>query len=209
MKKAVVTALIGNYDRLQRPKINNIDWDYYCFTNTDFNDGFWKVIKLDCDNDPKNAREIKTQAFKYLTDYDLILWHDANMQINISLNEFLDRYHDNNFTIMKHPVRNCVYKEAETCIRLNKDDKGIIENQIAEYKKEGLKENIGMVASGVFIYNISDNVSTFLNAWWDEIYKHSRRDQLSFNHVANKLGFKYNLMPYDILRGEFNYYNHA
>lgn len=208
MKKAVVTALIGDYDRLQRPKHINLDWDYHCFTNTDFNDGFWEVHKLDCDNNVKNAREIKTQAFKYLSDYDVILWHDANIQININLNEFVDRYHDNNFTIMKHPSRNCVYQEADACIRLNKDDKTIIKNQISQYEKEGFTKDSGMVASGVFIYTLSHNVVEFLDSWWLEIKKHSRRDQLSFNYIANKLGFNYNLMPYDILNDEFVYYSH-
>ena len=208
MKKAVVTALIGDYDKLQKPKQFGLDWDYYCFTNTNFNDGFWKVVKLDCDNNVKNAREVKTQAFRYLEDYDLILWHDANMQINCNLNEFVKKYHNNKFTIMKHPVRNCVYKEAEACIILNKDDKNIIENQISEYKEEGFRENVGMVASGVFIYNVLPDVTEFLNEWWEEISEYSRRDQLSFNYIADKLGFEYNLMPYDILSGEFIYYSH-
>jgi hypothetical protein len=109
---------------------------------------------------------------------------------------------------MKHPSRNCVYQEADACIRLNKDDKTIIKNQISKYEKEGFPKDSGMVASGVFIYTLSHNVVEFLDSWWLEIKKHSRRDQLSFNYIANKLGFNYNLMPYDILNDEFVYYSH-
>jgi hypothetical protein len=35
----------------------------------------------------------------------------------------------------------------------------------------------------------------FNEAWYAEIRRHSRRDQLSFDYMAQKLGLKYNVFP--------------
>jgi hypothetical protein len=43
----------------------------------------------------------------------------------------------------------------------------------------------------------------FDEVWWDEISRHSRRDQLSFNYVAWKLGFEYSTLPGCVDQNEF------
>ncbi|MEO8602136.1 MAG: hypothetical protein ABI629_06140 [bacterium] len=41
----------------------------------------------------------------------------------------------------------------------------------------------------------SDTVAAFNEAWWDEICRGSRRDQLSFDYTARKLGLRYGHLP--------------
>ena len=104
---------------------------------------------------------------------------------------------------MSHPTRNCIYQEAKACLVLNKDSENTILNQIGEYKKEGLPEGAGMVATGVLIRKHSDEVKEFCKKWYDEVSRLSIRDQLSFNYVNWKTPIDYATIPFGILQNQF------
>jgi hypothetical protein len=91
--------------------------------------------------------------------------------------------------------RDCVYQEAEACIKRRKDRPDVIEAQMARYRAEGYPEHGGLVETSVVVRTFGETVRRFNAAWWREICSGSRRDQLSFNYVAWKLDLNYSLLP--------------
>jgi hypothetical protein len=64
-------------------------------------------------------------------------------------------------------------------------------SQVAKYYREGMPDKLDLVATGVVVRKNSEQALKFCRAWWHEISKNSRRDQLSFGYVAwkNKIPF--------------------
>ena len=199
-KMVVYTAVTGNYDDLITPSVINPKFDYVCFTdNPDLKSNFWDIRlmeELELDTIRK-ARRYKILPHKYLKEYDYSFWIDANFDIIGDIEEYINKYSvDKKLLAIKHDMRDDIYEEAETCIKLEKDDPKIIHKQIYRYKKFNYPEHNGLIASGILFRNHSDkNVIQLMNDWYSEVYNYSRRDQLSFNYVCWKNNFKYEESP--------------
>lgn len=97
----------------------------------------------------------------------------------------------------KHSHRNCIYKEAEACIALGKDNKEVILKQVALYKNAGYPRDNGLIESGVILRRHNDPiVMGAMTTWWRQIISYSKRDQISFNYVAWK-----NKVPFTAING--------
>lgn len=71
--------------------------------------------------------------------------------------------------------RNCIYKEAEVCIRRNKDDKNVILAQAEKYEKERYPENNGLISTGVILRRHNDpKIIETMDAWWNEVENFSK-----------------------------------
>ncbi len=192
MKNIFYTAIIGKYDKLKEPKVVSEGFDYVCFTdNITLKSPIWEIVLVSNPQGLDNsrlARKIKILCNFFLKEYDLSIWIDGSISINCDLNIFLDvNYHGEDIVLHTHPVRSCVYEEAEACIALDKDDPEIINKQMEGYKSEGYPAANGLVNTGLMIRNHrSKKVKEFMNSWWNEVYSKSKRDQLSFNFVLWK-----------------------
>ncbi len=205
MRKIIYTAIIGDYDTLKEPSVVNKDWQYICYTNNkNLKSDIWDIRPLpyyDLNLSPtKQARKIKILP---PFEYDVCIWADGSIRIQCNLDEFIDKYHKAEITTLKHPHRNCVYREADACIKRKKDNPNTINNQISIYKSEGYPENNGMIGSGVIIRSRSLKVNVFCNQWWHQVQSHSHRDQLSFNFTLKYNPVSVHLIPFDILSNEF------
>ncbi len=200
MRKIIYTAISDDYDNLKDPAILTPGWKYICYTNNkSVKSNIWQVIYLDSLT-TKEQRKIKIiPPF----EYDLCIWCDGSMLINCNLDQFIEKYHTGYFTLMNHPHRDCIYKEAEACIKLKKDDKEIICEQIEAYKNRGYPANNGMVATGILIRKNCGVVKVFNQYWWSQVERYSKRDQLSFNIAVYYCKIIYNLISFDILKKEF------
>jgi len=212
MNKVIYTAIIGDYDNLTNPRVITPGWKYVCFTDSEKlfkarKDYIWdiRMVKDSSLKSAKFARKIKICHFGFLPGFDISIWVDANIVVNCNLDLFLQKYHrvDKDFTIMKHPHRNCVYEEAEECIRRKKGFRDVIIRQIEKYRKEGFPPNQGLVASGVIVRPFNEKVNYFMKHWWEQVEKYSKRDQISFNYVLWEIPLSINLIPFQILKNEF------
>lgn len=200
---AVYTAIIGDYDEIKDPKIILKNCDYICFTNNkNMNSNVWK-FKYYHDNELDNtrmARKIKILPYDYLTDYRYTLWIDANIEININLNDFINLCFDGrSMTTLSHPLRDCVYDEALACINRNKDSFLKIYKQMKYYKKKKYPKNNGLIASRIIYRDMHClNTKKVMESWWREVLYNSRRDQLSFNYVSWSHGFKYSALDINV-----------
>lgn len=198
----VYTCITNNYDLLKEIKYIDEGVSYICFTDNDkLTSKTWKIVYLDSNLIDLNLSFVKQQRFiklcphklDCLNNYDISVWVDANIVINNSIKELVQLYHKDGcfLTTFKHPVRNCVYKEGDTCIRIKKDKKENIEPQLLGYKSEGYPENNGMLESNMLIRNHNlPNCKKLMDSWWEELKSKSHRDKLSFNYVVWKHHFE-------------------
>ena len=206
-KKVIYTCIIGDYDTLKEPLIKTKGWDYICFTDQEFKSDTWKIIKVG-KSDVKEQRKKKIFNKFILDDYRASIWVDGSIYINTDLDEFVYQNCDSEFSLMKHPSRDCIYKEAAAVLMLGKDKYEIVTNQTHAYQAEGFPFNQGMVATGVMYRKHTEDVKTFCKHWWKQVDEYSHRDQLSFNYVDWFFPINYRTFSFNILRDSFKITNH-
>ncbi len=222
-KKVIYTALFGPRGDIQEPSKKYHGWDFVCFTDRkDITSKIWDVrIVEQTQQDPtRNARMYKVLPHKFLAEYDISVWHDANMVVQKNLDHLVKRYLTKvHFATFNHKYNQdsmeCIYEEAANLLRLDsigrrKDDPELIRKQIKRYRDEGYPENNGLAVTQVLIRKHNeDDVVQAMEMWWDEISHNSKRDQLSFNYAAWKTGLEFVWLPGDSRKNEwFRYYPH-
>ncbi len=213
MKIAIYTVLFGPYDQWREPKYVQPDADYFVFTDQDIKSDTYEVVKYfkGLLTKPRakilRAREFKIfigYGFLCKEGYDLIIYHDANIIQTKDLQPLIDMQ-VNDLMILRHPVRDCIYDEFHACADGNKDKVKTMYKQVQRYADLGYPENNGLVASGVMFRRNSKKVAAFCRAWYKEVSKGSIRDQLSFDYVAWKLKYKFDMMDWQYIYDYFDY----
>jgi hypothetical protein len=201
-KKVVYTCITGGYDELKNPRYVTNGFDYICFTdNLDMKSDVWQIMPLP--NECKDLSQVKKQRYvkinphKVLSDYDISIWVDGCVSLNDNLDELLSNVISNEISIYvpKHPMRNCIYREAKAVLSMGRDKKEIVNPQIDRYKEEGFPSEYGLLQSNILIrkHNEEDCIR-LMEAWFNELKDNSHRDQLSFNYVLwknNDIKIKY------------------
>lgn len=205
---AVYTAVTGTYDEPLIPQEKIEGFDYICFTDNPFlKSDFWDIRPIEDEglNATQTARMYKILAHKYLSDYDYSLWIDTNIEIIGDIREFINKYsHTNKLLAFRHPQRDCIYEEADECIRLKKDDMDNIIPQINRYRQEHYPEHNGLISSGIlFREHNNPDVIKLMEDWFSQILSGSYRDQLSFNYVCYKNNFTYDASDSYIFKNEY------
>jgi hypothetical protein len=199
--------IFGDYDDLKEPTVVNEDWKYICISDRHHKSKVWKtkIFKSDLTNKRKTGYVI-TQLHK-LIDFDIACLVGGQIQINTDLNKYIQG--DFDFISLDHPTRDCIYKEAQACILLDKDDPKVIARHMYRYLQEGYPVNMGMIQTGVTFRKDSDLIRSIMNNWWDEIQKGSHRDQLSFNYALyGEPYFNRKTISSELLKREFKLHRH-
>jgi hypothetical protein len=202
LRKVVYTCITGHYDRLISHGYVCGQWDYICFTDNQelLRKGHrqWKVYPLQFTalDHGRNSRWHKVFPDLILPTYDVSLYVDANIDIIAPdlfeyVNEMLLGKPEEILAIHPHYCRNCIYKEAQECLRLQLDDPDIINQHVMRLRELHYPENNGLQENNI-IYrrHQSSRVKQLMEEWWWWIENHSKRDQLSFNYVLWKQNFK-------------------
>lgn len=193
-KKVIYTCITGGYDNLIEPKIISDDFDYICFTDDEnMKSDVWDIKPLPKETDElsqvKKQRYVKINAHKLLSEYEISIWVDGSVTINGDLNGFVSKFLNSDCSIYvpTHPIRDCIYTEANTVVAMKKDTSSNVSPQIERYKKEGFPKNYGLLQSNIMLrkHNNEDCIR-FMEQWFEEVKNGSHRDQLSFNYVAWK-----------------------
>jgi hypothetical protein len=121
----------------------------------------------------------------------------------VPLQDLIDRFlRDSDIAMFKHYKRDCIYDEAKVCKKMKLDDPGIIDRQMAKYKKEGYPAKNGLNEGTIILRRHTKKIEEFNNLWWSEISSGSRRDQLSLNYCLWKLRLRPATFPLTV------YHNH-
>lgn len=190
------TCIVGPYDTLKEVEVVNDNVDYICFTDQPFQSKTWQIRPIPDDlkmlSNVKKQRIVKICPHRYLSEYDISVWVDGNITVKGDIEKFVSQYdlEENCFYSRIHPIRKCIYEEAQACIKLGKDTHRKVEAQIERYRAEGYPANIGMVETCVLLRKHNDVKCILVdNAWGSELLLGSHRDQLSFNYVCWKSKF--------------------
>ena len=199
----IYTCLIGDDETLMEPSLVQECFDYVCFTDRDnLESNVWKFRKIPSDlkSLPKKKQKemIKISPHKYFSEYIESLYIDSTVNVVNDIKSFIETYCDELnkcVFIRKHPNRNCIYKEAYTCIKRKQDTQTVITDQINRYTEEGYPQNYGLVESDVIYRKHTDIYCIeLMDEWEEEVLRGSYLDQLSFNYCLWKIGdsgFKY------------------
>lgn len=192
----VYTAIFGDYDVLIEPSVIEDHIDYVCFTDDPkINSNIWEVRHIKPRYGPSlTNRYIKTHPHEFLSEYEISIYVDGNIQIQDSLSErvveFLE-HHD--FAVHSHPDRNSLFAEAEVCIEKGLVDHSTATAQIEKYRTEGFQDKMGLSENRVlYRRHKSEDLQIAMEEWWTEIYSETSRDQLSLMYILwdNNLRFQ-------------------
>jgi hypothetical protein len=200
MKIVVYTAITGLYDFLKPvPRHWETEARFEAFLDESQASNGWvsKSLPNHCSDPCRRAKLPKVMPHLFFPDVDYSIWIDGSVEI-ISpfgvmglLQSALAR---NDIALFRHRRRKCIYEEAEVCIEKAKDDPKLIKNQVQLYRQEGYPLNNGLAECTIILRRHTPAIQAFNLAWYHEICTHSRRDQLSFNYVAWRLGLQYGLL---------------
>lgn len=185
--RTIFTAIFGQYDDLKEPTIVTPGWEYICFTDQHIESKTWKIIHRPMlpEGAQRTARFYKIMFHRHIETEESI-WIDASFLINVNLNEWWKRFHKP-FTCIGHPVRNCFYKEADICIIRKADSEYLLKKQKNVYRSIGVPEQGGLIASGILLRFMNQEVISFCDLWYQQILNFSARDQLGFCLAAWQL----------------------
>ena len=188
-KYVVYTCITNNYDAIREISNPIPGYDFICFTdNKKLTSNTWMIDflpdKLKGLSPVRQQRYIKTHPHEFLSDYEVSIWIDGNVDI---LQDPTPLINDFCIEIPTHPERKCIYEEGIACIKQHKDTSTNVNKQLNRYKREGFPKNFGLPQSCIIIrhHNNPDCIK-IMNEWWNEIEKGSHRDQLSFSYVLWK-----------------------
>lgn len=210
----VYTAIFDNHDFLLQPNVQPENTDFICFTDNDKNArGIWESrIINDYDISPKlMSGRVKTLPHKYFPDYKYSIWVDGNIHIIGGIIDLIDKkLGDSNLAVPSHPERDCLYDEAEACIKNEKADTEKIRSQMESYQEAGFPENFGLSETRIILRKHNeDDIIEAMETWWDEYQKGAERDQLSFEYAAWECGLQYNNWNLDYKKSDiFDLYPH-
>jgi glycosyltransferase involved in cell wall biosynthesis len=180
----VYTANTGAYDQLSDPPFVVPGWDYVAFSDVPpSRPGVWQVRPIDYhENDPtRTARFAKLHPHLFFPDHDISIWVDANIGFSASPAGFVEALGDEGyFALFPHPHRDCLYAEAEACVKLSKDQPEEIDAQVDRYLAAGFPRHAGMWETGILVRRHQDpRCRRLMDVWWRELFAGSRRDQLA------------------------------
>lgn len=208
-KLVVYTANIGDYDELEDPQFIDPNIEYVCFTDdVDFKSDIWQVRLLNRDEigeNPLKVRELKFFPHKLFPEYDMSIWLDSKYVIKGDIREYVAKYYQGNkLLFFPHYSRDCIYEEAIRCIQLQKGDPAIIEQQITHYRNQGYPEHNGMCEGACIVREHNDiRLQELMEAWWLEVNRFSRRDQISLPYVMWKNQYICDICDLDIERNDY------
>ena len=135
--KICYTIIYGPYDSLKEPKIITPEWKYICFTDQSFTSDVWEIRPIPEDlmnkferKPVKRQRILKIQPHLYLEDYEVCIYVDGTITINVDLNQAIEDMKkecgDFEICIPVHPMRRCIYREGRIVTIIKKDVEDIV-----------------------------------------------------------------------------------
>jgi hypothetical protein len=198
MKVVVYTCITNGYDDVSPPGVSTQGVDYLCF-----NDGSikvpppWQDVKIDPTYSGKDANrfiKILPHLNNLLKYYDLTIYIDGAIVIAGDLTPLIQQVQcaEGQTFMYEHPVRNCIYLEAISCVANMQAPLAETSRLLARYRKEGMPEAFGLFEAGVIIRKAGSEFERLLVSWWQAYLDGVGRDQLALMYSSWKTGVAIN-----------------
>ncbi|MGB3147089.1 MAG: glycosyltransferase domain-containing protein [Paracoccaceae bacterium] len=136
------------------------------------------------------SRRAKLRPHRYFPDEEWSIWIDNKSSLlrdPLAIVEDLRPRTDVSFFAYPHFIRDCVYQEARAVLENGLEDHRIVADRLRQYRAEGMPEHAGLIEGHFIVRRHHDPaVSQFGDLWFEELCRHSRRDQLSFPYLVWK-----------------------
>lgn len=199
---AVLTSITGGKDHLREDQCTD-GAKFIAYVSVQRGSEVWEERHAynRFQSDRRNSRVPKILSHEFC-EAEYSIWIDGNLALRVDPGRLVETYLGScDFAIFRHPFRNCLYDEAETCSRDGLDDPDVISRQVSKYAAAGYAKNLGLAEANVIIRRHSDEVIHFNKTWWAEYCLHSVRDQISFMYAASKAGLRINWMSPTVFTG--------
>lgn len=200
-KVAIYTVVFGAYDNLRSPMFFSDHCDYFVLTDqTSFDNitGYqrYDLSKFESQTEGmttlEKARFYKTHPHLLFPEYEYSVFVDGNVQIVADITSEVKKLGKSFIAIHDQPGRDCIYDEAVAIVALGKANKSDAFNQINEYFQQGFPKHFGMFQTNVLVRRHNqEKCIDVMEQWWDEMSKHTKRDQLSLTYSLWKNGLSY------------------
>lgn len=203
-RRAVYRALIGGYEQLREEEVaRDSDLPFICFTDDPgLTSETWEIVLVErrLPRDlTRSARALKIVGHPALDDYDETLWVDNTVALTRAPDALFDDWlSDADVAAPLHSYRTSVLAEAEAVIEGGLDDYARVYEQVAHQLMDGgdvLEENPHW--TGMLARRRTPVTDAAMQAWWEQVLRHSRRDQLSFVPAMRSHDVRLRSVPID------------
>ncbi|MGB8212640.1 MAG: glycosyltransferase domain-containing protein [Anaerolineales bacterium] len=212
----VYTVLIGDYEQLnEQPIQKDSRIDFFCFTdNRSLVSETWKIIYIDPIfpmDSVRSSRLVKICPHRFLKAYDESLYIDNSMVLKQTPEEiYSELMQDGNtdLVVLNHNYRETVLDEFAAVIQLQYDNLNTILEQLNAYSlicPDVLAEK--PIQSGFLFRKHNDaNVIETMENWLAQVFRYSRRDQLSVNYSLRKSNLRVRKIECDVFNSKYFQY---
>lgn len=210
-KRAVFTALMGGYERLnEQPIAAQSDIPFICFTDDpELRSDSWdvRVVEPRFDMDSiRSARHLKLLGAALLPEASETLWIDNSVKLRTAPERILDEWLSSaDIAMPVHSYRASVMGEFDAVATDGYDDPGRVYEQLIHYatvSPNTLREKPYWTA--LLARRSSPAVDAAMQLWHDHLLRYSRRDQLSINFVLGAIGSEVNGVEIDNMSSEWH-----
>jgi Protein of unknown function (DUF616) len=186
MRRVVYTCLFGHSELFNDFQYERDGIDFVCFTDDpELRSDFWKIELLPRRAlDPaRAAKKIKALPHLYLAQYDCSLYIDNTVRLKAAPSRLFEEYlapAKSPLLCFRHPERDCIYEEAKVVLSIGFDTPERVNPQMALYRYLGYPAHNGLAKSTLLLRrHQSPALQRVMNTWCEQVFCHSRRDQLS------------------------------
>jgi hypothetical protein len=186
MRRVVYTCLFGYSELFHDFEYEKDGIDFVCFTDDpELRSDFWKIELLPRQVlDPaRAAKKIKALPHIYLAQYDWSLYIDNTVRLKAAPKRIFEEYlapAKSPLVCFRHFERDCVYDEAKVVLSLGFDPPERINTQMALYRHLGYPAKNGLAKSALLLrQHQHPALQQVMNTWHEQVFCHSKRDQLS------------------------------
>lgn len=203
-RRAVYRALIGGYEQLREEEVaREPDLPFICFTDDPhLTSDTWEVVLVERRlprDATRSARALKIIGHPVLDDYDETLWVDNTVALVKAPDDLFDDWlSDADVAAPLHSYRTSVLAEAEAVIDGGLDDFTRVYEQVAHHLMDDsgvLEENPHW--TGMLARRRTPVTDAAMQTWWEQVLRHSRRDQLSFVPAMRAHDVRLRSLPVD------------
>ncbi len=200
----VYTVKIGNYDSLlEQPVAAQSSAKFICFTDDKtLKSDTWEIRLIEPmlpADLPRSSRYPKICAHRYLPDYELSIYMDANVVLTAPPERVIDelfRPAACDMVCLQNDKSDSLMRELFAVVAGGYDDAARCVEQVNHYYLSLHYPSDPPIWGGLLIRrHNAEAVIQAMELWFTHVLRYSRRDQLSFGYVAASLGFPYRALP--------------
>lgn len=193
---ALYTAIYGGYDWV-KPLPLNLGVPAYLFTDDEetaraAKDQGWlpEVVPMPQPTSMLQHKWWKCHPHLAVPKADITLWIDGSMLLTVDdyVAHCLRALGDDDWCMVRHPARDCIYDEAYFSALLPRYDGPAVIKQAEYYRSIGHPTHWGLFATGANVRRHTDGVRQLNEWWWYENETRTHQDQVSLPVVTRIAG---------------------